>query len=164
MVYKCTPRGFLTSRMRTFFFCKINFNAMSMSVKWTHGCLRLNRLISFCLFHVSQFEKLEGIPELGVLTEGEGARDERLGLPETSGDALEVGTVIPLLSPERHQQQVPAPARTEPNTTIPPRDSLGCCHGSLCLKDIKFFPHASGKQRKYQDHQRFILQPRQTWM
>uniref|UniRef100_H3DBK9 Microtubule crosslinking factor 1 n=1 Tax=Tetraodon nigroviridis TaxID=99883 RepID=H3DBK9_TETNG len=53
-----------------------------------------------------EFEKLEGIPELGAIveqTEREGAQDERLGSPESCRD---VGTGIPLLSPERHQQQL----------------------------------------------------------
>lgn len=137
--------------------CKIRFNTMFMSVKRTHGCLQLKRLISFSVFYVSQFEKLEGIPELGVMaeqTEAEGARDERLGLPETSRDVLGVGTVIPLLSPERQQQQVPTPAHTAPNTTVPPSDSLGYCPSSRCLKYVKNFPHSSEKRRKYQDPQR----------
>lgn len=76
---------------------------MFMSVKRTRGRPQLKRLISFCLFHVSQVDKLEGIPELGVMaeqTEAEGAPDQRLDLPEPSRDALGVGT-------ERHQQQVP---------------------------------------------------------
>lgn len=71
-------------------------------------------LIRFCLVLVSQFEKLEGIPELGAIveqTEREGAQDERLGSPESCRD---VGTGIPLLSPERHQQQVPTPDRRVP--------------------------------------------------
>lgn len=85
---------------------------------------------------MSKFEKLEGIPELGVIveqTEGEGARDERLGLPETSRDVLGVGTGIPLLSPERHQQQVPTPAQTEPKTTGSPTGILRVTVKVLCV-------------------------------
>ncbi|XP_067462529.1 microtubule cross-linking factor 1 isoform X1 [Thunnus thynnus] len=47
-----------------------------------------------------EFEKLEGIPELGVImeqTEGESERDDRMCLPQTPGD-------VPLPSPERHLQ------------------------------------------------------------
>lgn len=60
------------------------------------ACPQLKHLMSFYVFHASQFEKLEGIPELGEIseqTEGEPARDERLGLPQASRDVL--GTVIP---------------------------------------------------------------------
>lgn len=149
------------------FLCKFSFNTKFVSVEGTHGCLLLKWLISRCLFHVSQFERLEGIPELGVMaeqTEGEGARDERLGLAETSREVLGVGTAIPLLSPERHQQQVPALAQTDPNTPAPPRDSLGGCPTSLCLKEIKYFPESSEKLRKHPDHQHFKLQPQQIWM
>ena len=70
---------------------------------------------------MSQFEKLEGIPELKVLaeqTEGVEAPDEGLGLPETSRDVLGVGTVIPLLSPEQHQQQVPTPAHNRSSQRV----------------------------------------------
>uniref|UniRef100_A0A671VKV6 Microtubule crosslinking factor 1 n=1 Tax=Sparus aurata TaxID=8175 RepID=A0A671VKV6_SPAAU len=54
-----------------------------------------------------EFEKLEGIPELGVImeqAEGESARDYRLCLPQTPGDIPEPGPVFPLPSPERHLQ------------------------------------------------------------
>ncbi|KAM9845228.1 microtubule cross-linking factor 1 [Aulostomus maculatus] len=52
-----------------------------------------------------EFEKLEGIPELGVImeqAEGEAERDDRLCLPPTPGDVAD--PVIPLLSPDRHLQ------------------------------------------------------------
>lgn len=80
------------------------------------ACLQLKHLMSFSVFHMSQFEKLEGIPELGEIaeqTEGEPARDERLGLPQASRDVLGVGTVIP--------QQVPIRAHTEPDKPVPQR-------------------------------------------
>lgn len=80
------------------------------------ACLQLKHLMLFCVFHASQFEKLEGIPELGGIaeqTEGEPARDERLGLPQASRDVLGVGTVIP--------QQVPIKAHTKPDKTVPQR-------------------------------------------
>lgn len=83
-------------------------------VKRTDTCLQLKHLMSFYVFHPSQFEKLEGIPELGEIAEqmeGEPARDERLGLPQASRDVLGVGTVIP--------QQVPIQAHTEPDKTVP---------------------------------------------
>ncbi|XP_041658264.1 microtubule cross-linking factor 1 isoform X2 [Cheilinus undulatus] len=54
-----------------------------------------------------EFEKLEGIPELGAITEqaeGEAERDDRLCLPQTSGDARDTGPFIPLPSPDRHLQ------------------------------------------------------------
>ncbi|XP_044074638.1 microtubule cross-linking factor 1 isoform X2 [Siniperca chuatsi] len=54
-----------------------------------------------------EFEKLEGIPELGVImeqAEGESDRDDRLCLPQTPGDVLDPGPIIPLPSPDRHLQ------------------------------------------------------------
>ncbi|XP_034557966.1 LOW QUALITY PROTEIN: microtubule cross-linking factor 1 [Notolabrus celidotus] len=54
-----------------------------------------------------EFEKLEGIPELGVITEqaeGESDRDDRLCLPQTPGDVRDTGPFIPLPSPDRHLQ------------------------------------------------------------
>ncbi|XP_041848834.1 microtubule cross-linking factor 1 isoform X2 [Melanotaenia boesemani] len=54
-----------------------------------------------------EFEKLEGFPELGVITEqaeGELDRDDRLCLPQTQGDASDIGPTIPLPSPDRHLQ------------------------------------------------------------
>ncbi|XP_053186211.1 microtubule cross-linking factor 1 [Scomber japonicus] len=54
-----------------------------------------------------EFEKLEGIPELGVImeqTEGESERDDRLCLPQTPGDVPDTGPIFPLPSPERHLQ------------------------------------------------------------
>ncbi|XP_051264147.1 microtubule cross-linking factor 1 isoform X3 [Dicentrarchus labrax] len=54
-----------------------------------------------------EFEKLEGIPELGVImeqAEGESARDDRLCLPQTPGDVPDPGPVVPLPSPDRHLQ------------------------------------------------------------
>nr|XP_033506042.1 microtubule cross-linking factor 1 isoform X2 [Epinephelus lanceolatus] len=55
-----------------------------------------------------EFEKLEGIPELGVImeqAEGETDRDDRLCLPQTPGDVPDTGgPIIPLLSPDRHLQ------------------------------------------------------------
>ncbi|XP_062285773.1 LOW QUALITY PROTEIN: microtubule cross-linking factor 1 [Scomber scombrus] len=54
-----------------------------------------------------EFEKLEGIPELGVImeqTEGESERDDRLCLPQTPGDVPDPGPIFPLPSPERHLQ------------------------------------------------------------
>lgn len=83
------------------------------------GCLQLKRLISFCLFHVSQFEKWEDIPELGVMAE-QAEGDQRLGLPESSRDALGVGT-------ERHQQQVPTYLPTylpHPNPNPPHQNQM----------------------------------------
>lgn len=59
------------------------------------------------LYHLFQFEKLEGIPELGVImeqAEGESDRDDRLCLPQTPGDVPNTGPFIPLPSPERHLQ------------------------------------------------------------
>lgn len=82
--------------------------------KRTDACLQLKHLMAFYVFYTSQFEKLEGIPELGEIseqTEGEPAREERLGLPQASRDVLGVGTVIP--------QQVPIQAHTEPDKTVP---------------------------------------------
>lgn len=73
---------------------------------------------------MSQFEKLEGIPELGVVaeqTEGEPARDERPGLPQASRDVLGVGAVIPLLSPDGRQQQVPVPVPAQHPHPTPPQ-------------------------------------------
>uniref|UniRef100_UPI0037E84019 microtubule cross-linking factor 1 isoform X2 n=1 Tax=Semicossyphus pulcher TaxID=241346 RepID=UPI0037E84019 len=55
----------------------------------------------------TEFEKLEGIPELGVITEqaeGESDRDDRLYLPQTPGDVRDTGPFIPLPSPDRHLQ------------------------------------------------------------
>ncbi|KAL7386727.1 hypothetical protein ABVT39_012553 [Epinephelus coioides] len=55
-----------------------------------------------------EFEKLEGIPELGVImeqAEGETDRDDRLCLPQTPGDVPDTGgPIIPLPSPDRHLQ------------------------------------------------------------
>ncbi|XP_070774629.1 microtubule cross-linking factor 1 [Enoplosus armatus] len=54
-----------------------------------------------------EFEKLEGVPELGVImeqSEGESDRDDRLCLQQTPGDVLDPPTAIPLLSPDRHLQ------------------------------------------------------------
>ncbi|XP_045907782.1 microtubule cross-linking factor 1 isoform X3 [Micropterus dolomieu] len=54
-----------------------------------------------------EFEKLEGVPELGVIVEqaeGESDRDDRLCLPQTPGDVLDTGPIIPLPSPDRHLQ------------------------------------------------------------
>uniref|UniRef100_A0A673BP11 Uncharacterized protein n=1 Tax=Sphaeramia orbicularis TaxID=375764 RepID=A0A673BP11_9TELE len=54
-----------------------------------------------------EFEKLEGIPELGGVmeqAEGESDRDDRLCLPQTPGDVADPGPIIPLLSPDRHLQ------------------------------------------------------------
>ncbi|XP_074545451.1 microtubule cross-linking factor 1 isoform X3 [Halichoeres trimaculatus] len=54
-----------------------------------------------------EFEKLEGIPELGVISEqaeGEPERDDRLCLPQTLGDVRDSGPFIPLPSPDRHLQ------------------------------------------------------------
>lgn len=58
-------------------------------------------------FHMFQFEKLEGIPELGVImeqAERESARDDRLCAPQAPGDVTDPRPSIPLLSPERHLQ------------------------------------------------------------
>lgn len=80
------------------------------------ACLQLKHLMLFYVFHTSQFEKLEGIPELEDIveqTEGEPARDERLGLPQASGDVVRVGTMIP--------QQVAIQAHTEPDKPVPQR-------------------------------------------
>lgn len=58
-------------------------------------------------YHLFQFEKLEGVPELGVIVEqaeGESDRDDRLCLPQTPGDVLDTGPIIPLPSPDRHLQ------------------------------------------------------------
>ncbi|KAM3603745.1 uncharacterized protein V6R79_001396 [Siganus canaliculatus] len=52
-----------------------------------------------------EFERLEGVPDLGVTmeqAEGESIRDDRLCLPQTSGDVPD--PVVPLPSPERHLQ------------------------------------------------------------
>ncbi|XP_069366683.1 microtubule cross-linking factor 1 isoform X2 [Paralichthys olivaceus] len=52
-----------------------------------------------------EFEKLEGIPELGVImeqAEGESDRDDRLCLPQTPGDVPD--PVVPLPSPDQHLQ------------------------------------------------------------
>ncbi|XP_074508042.1 microtubule cross-linking factor 1 isoform X1 [Sebastes fasciatus] len=54
-----------------------------------------------------EFEKLEGIPELGVImeqAEAEADRDDRLCLPQTPGDVPDPGPIIPLPSPDRHLQ------------------------------------------------------------
>ncbi|XP_049930383.1 microtubule cross-linking factor 1 isoform X5 [Epinephelus moara] len=55
-----------------------------------------------------EFEKLEGIPELGVImeqAEGETDRDDRLCFPQTPGDVPDTGgPIIPLPSPDRHLQ------------------------------------------------------------
>ncbi|XP_071347517.1 microtubule cross-linking factor 1 isoform X3 [Trachinotus anak] len=54
-----------------------------------------------------EFEKLEGIPELGVITEqaeGESDRDDRLCLPQTPGDVPDPAPIIPLSSPDQHLQ------------------------------------------------------------
>ncbi|KAE8290683.1 Microtubule cross-linking factor 1 [Larimichthys crocea] len=54
-----------------------------------------------------EYEKMEGIPELGVImeqAEGESARDDRLCLPQTQGDAPDTTPIMPLLSPDRHLQ------------------------------------------------------------
>ncbi|KAG7220902.1 hypothetical protein INR49_017752 [Caranx melampygus] len=54
-----------------------------------------------------EFEKLEGIPELGVITEqaeGESDRDDRLCLPQTPGDVPDPVPIIPLPSPDQHLQ------------------------------------------------------------
>lgn len=83
-------------------------------VKRMDACLQLKHLMLFYVFHMSQFEKLEGIPDLGEIaeqTEGDPARDERLGLTQASRDVLGVGTVIP--------QQVPIQAHTELDKTVP---------------------------------------------
>lgn len=59
------------------------------------------------LCHLFQFEKLEGIPELGVITEqaeGESDRDDRLCLPQTPGDVPDPVPIIPLPSPDQHLQ------------------------------------------------------------
>ncbi|KAM6948950.1 LOW QUALITY PROTEIN: microtubule cross-linking factor 1 [Aplochiton taeniatus] len=57
-----------------------------------------------------EYEKLEGIPELGVImeqSEGESEREDRLCTPPTPGEAPEPGPVVSLQSPERqHQRQV----------------------------------------------------------
>ncbi|XP_029309085.1 microtubule cross-linking factor 1 isoform X2 [Cottoperca gobio] len=52
-----------------------------------------------------EFEKLEGIPELGVIMEqeeGEGDRDDRLCLPQTPEDDPDPDPIVPLPSPDRH--------------------------------------------------------------
>ncbi|XP_034744775.1 microtubule cross-linking factor 1 [Etheostoma cragini] len=52
-----------------------------------------------------EFEKLEGIPELGVImeqAEGESDQDDKLCLPQTPGDVPDPGPIIPLMSPDRH--------------------------------------------------------------
>lgn len=71
--------------------------------KWVHELIH-----SFSwMNHLFQFEKLEGIPELGVImeqTEGESERDDRLCLPQTPGDVPDTGPIFPLPSPERHLQ------------------------------------------------------------
>lgn len=139
LTYTSVPRG----RCSGHFF---SFN-MFMSVKRAHP-------ISFCLFYVSQFEKLEGIPELGAMaehTEAEAARDETLGSAEASRDVLGVGTAIPLLSPERQQQQV---AATRPQHS---RSS----QGSSVFKRHQILS-SRFRKRKYQQDQRFISQLRQT--
>ncbi|XP_029380456.1 microtubule cross-linking factor 1 isoform X2 [Echeneis naucrates] len=54
-----------------------------------------------------EFEKLEGIPELGAITEqveGESDRDDRLCLPQTPGEGPDPGPIIPLPSPDQHLQ------------------------------------------------------------
>ncbi|XP_029930752.1 microtubule cross-linking factor 1 isoform X2 [Myripristis murdjan] len=54
------------------------------------------------------FEKLEGIPELGVImeqAEGESEREDRLCTPQTPGDVPDPGPGIPLPSPDRLQHQ-----------------------------------------------------------
>ncbi|KAI3374260.1 hypothetical protein L3Q82_006107 [Scortum barcoo] len=54
-----------------------------------------------------EFEKLEGVPELGVImeqAEGESDRDDRLCLPRTPGDVPDTTPIIPLPSPDRHLQ------------------------------------------------------------
>ncbi|KAM3866254.1 microtubule cross-linking factor 1-like [Diretmus argenteus] len=55
-----------------------------------------------------ELERLEGIPELGVMMEqmeGESGREERLCTPQTPGEVLDPEPVIPLPSPERLQHQ-----------------------------------------------------------
>ncbi|XP_042353831.1 microtubule cross-linking factor 1 isoform X2 [Plectropomus leopardus] len=55
----------------------------------------------------AEFEKLEGIPELGVImeqAEADSDRDDRLCLPQTPGDVPDTGPIIPLPSPDRHLQ------------------------------------------------------------
>ncbi|XP_068558123.1 microtubule cross-linking factor 1 isoform X2 [Cebidichthys violaceus] len=54
-----------------------------------------------------EFEKLEGIPELGVIAEQaeeESDRGDRLHLPQTPGNVPDPGPIIPLPSPDRHLQ------------------------------------------------------------
>ncbi|XP_040911861.1 microtubule cross-linking factor 1 isoform X2 [Toxotes jaculatrix] len=54
-----------------------------------------------------EFEKLEGIPDLGVImeqAEGESGRDDRLCLPQTPGDVPDPRPIIPLPSPDQHLQ------------------------------------------------------------
>lgn len=83
-------------------------------------CLQLKHLMSFYVFHTSQFEQLEGIPELGEIAE-QTEGDERLALPQASRDVLGVGTVIP--------QQVPIQTHTEPYKTVPQRPRVAeKCH------------------------------------
>lgn len=73
---------------------------------------QLAHRVIFCLYHLFQFEKLEGIPDLGVImehAEGGAVRDDRLCLQQTLGEIPDPGPVIHLPSPERHlqpQQQV----------------------------------------------------------
>ncbi|XP_028328281.1 microtubule cross-linking factor 1 isoform X2 [Gouania willdenowi] len=54
-----------------------------------------------------EFEKLEGIPELGVImeqAERDMGRDDRLCSPQTPGDAAETGPLVSLPSADRHIQ------------------------------------------------------------
>lgn len=54
-----------------------------------------------------QYEKLEGVPELGVImeqAEGESGQDDRLCLPQTLEDVPDPALILPLPSPDRHPQ------------------------------------------------------------
>lgn len=60
------------------------------------------------MYHLFRLEKLEGFPELGVITEqaeGEADRDDRLCLPQTPGDVPDAAPIIPLPSPDLHHQR-----------------------------------------------------------
>ncbi|XP_058493350.1 microtubule cross-linking factor 1 isoform X6 [Solea solea] len=52
-----------------------------------------------------EFEKMEGIPELGVImehAEGESDQDDKLCLPATPGEVMDSSFTIPLSSPDQH--------------------------------------------------------------
>nr|XP_043878201.1 microtubule cross-linking factor 1 isoform X2 [Solea senegalensis] len=52
-----------------------------------------------------EFEKMEGIPELGVImehVEGESDQDDKLCLPATLGEVMDSSFTIPLSSPDQH--------------------------------------------------------------